>query len=84
MPTCLARLGDPEAPDAPFRFRKGDRVAWKRWDGLPDREMSGVVVDGICEYIPGGGAYRDRYLVERKDGFCFPADELDLIKLPDK
>jgi hypothetical protein len=82
MASRLVRLGDPTAQDAPFRFKKGDRVAWKRWDGSPDEEMAGVVVDGICEYVPGGGAYRDTYIVQRKrDGFYFGADELDLIRL---
>ena len=82
MTTRLVRLGDPSAHDAPFRFKKGDRVAWKRGDGSPDKEMSGVIVDGICEYVPGGGAYRDKYIVQLSDGFYFGADELDLIRLP--
>jgi len=81
MATVLARLGD---LGAPFRFRKGDRVAWKRWDGSPDVEMSGLVVDGICEYVVGGGAYRDRYVVQRKDGTHFAAGDLDLIQLEEK
>ncbi|MBI4590078.1 MAG: hypothetical protein HY725_14690 [Candidatus Rokubacteria bacterium] len=81
MAVRVVRLGDPNALDAPFRFKKGDRVAWKRWDGSPDIEFSGTIVSGICEYVPGGGAYRDRYVIERKDGFYFGADQLDLIKL---
>lgn len=85
MGTRLVRLSDPDAFDAPFKFKKGDRVAWKRWDGSPDEDMSGVVVDGHCEYVPGGGAYRDRYIVQRfKDGFHFAADELDLVRLSEK
>lgn len=79
MTVRVARLGD---PDAPFRLKKGDRVAWKRWDGTPDSEFSGVIVDGICEYVSGGGAYRDRYVVERKDGVYFGAGDLDLIRVP--
>lgn len=81
MAVRVVRLGDPGAPDAPFYFRKGDRVAWKRWDGSADPEFSGEIVDGICEYVAGGGAYRDRYLVQRKDGLQFPANQLDLVKL---
>ena len=42
MATVIARLGD---PGAPFRFRPGDRVAWRRWDGAPDLEFFGLVVD---------------------------------------
>jgi hypothetical protein len=81
MAVRVVRLGDPDAPDAPFTFRKGDRVAWKRWDGSPDPEFSGEITDGICEYVPGGGAYRDRYVVRREDGSFFGAEPLDLIKL---
>jgi hypothetical protein len=81
MTVRIARLGDPNAADAPFWFKKGDRVAWKRWDGSSDPEFSGIIVDGICEYVPGGGAYRNRYVVQRDDGFYFGAVELDLIKL---
>lgn len=78
MATRVARLGE---PGAPFRLRKGDRVAWKRWDGSADLDFSGTVVDGICEYVVGGGAYRDRYVVQRKDGTFFAAGDLDLVKL---
>ncbi len=65
MSIRVVRLGDPEAADAPFRFSKGARVAWKRWDGSPDPEFSGVVVDGICEYVPGGGAYSAMWRARR-------------------
>lgn len=78
MATVIARLGD---PGAPFRFRQGDRVAWRRWDGAPDLEFFGLVVDGICEYVPGGGAYRDRYVVRREDGTYFAAGQPDLVRL---
>jgi hypothetical protein len=81
MAARIAKLGDPGATDAPFRFRKGDRVAWKRWDGSPDIEFSGEIVDGICEYVPGGGSYRDRYVVRTKDGHYFGGGHVDLIKL---
>lgn len=85
MATRLARLGDPDAPDAPFIFKIGDRVAWKRWDGSPDEDMSGVVIGGHCEYVSGGWAYRSRYIVQRfKDGFYFAADDLDVVRLPER
>ena len=77
----VARLGDPDAPDAPFTLRMGDRVAWKRWGGSPDPEYSGIVVDGLCEYLAGGGAYKDRYVVRCDDGMFFGGGDLDLIKL---
>ena len=81
MAVRVVRLGDPTATDAPFRFSKGDRGAWKRWDGTADGEFSGTVVDGICEYLPGGGAYRDSYVVERQDGLRFGAGHFDLVKV---
>ena len=81
MAVRMARLGDPSAPDAPFSFQKGERVAWKRWDGSPDSEFSGVVVDGLCEYVPGGGSYRDRYVVQRNDGHHFGGGSFDLIRI---
>jgi len=81
MAIRVVKLGDPAASDAPFRFKKGDRVAWRRWDGSADLEFSGVVIDGICEYVPGGGAYRDRYVVERPDGLHFGAAQLDLTEV---
>jgi hypothetical protein len=77
----VTTLGDPEAAAAPFRFRRGERVAWKRWDGSADPAFSGVVIEGICEYVPGGGAYRDRYVIRRSDGVLFGAGHLDLIRL---
>jgi hypothetical protein len=81
MAIRIARLGDPGSAEAPFSFRQGARVAWKRWDGKPDAEFAGVIVDGICEYVPGGGAYRDRYVVQRPDGLHFGAGALDLVEL---
>ena len=77
----VVHLTDPDATDAPFWFRKGDRVAWKRWDGSADPAFSGVVVDGICEYVPGGGSFRDRYVVQREDGHYFGGGQLDLVKI---
>ena len=81
MTIRVVRLGDPSATDAPFRFKKGDRVAWRRWDGNPDPEFSGVVIDGLCEYLQGGGAYRDSYIVERADGFQFGGGHFDLMQV---
>jgi hypothetical protein len=79
MSTRVARLG--EDPYAPFYFRRGERVAWRRWDGSPDREISGTIVDGICEYEPGGGAYRDSYVIQLDNGMYFGADSHDLVPL---
>lgn len=72
----MARLGD---PDAPFRFQKGDRVAWTRFDGSPDSRHAGVVVDAICAFQPG--TYRGVYLVQRNDGSYFGADAGCLVRL---
>jgi hypothetical protein len=74
----MARLGE---PGAPFRFQKGDRVAWIRFDGTPDFEYAGVIVDGECEYQPGVGAYKAGYLVQRADGSYFGVDHAHLMRL---
>lgn len=79
MPTRIARLGDEKAP---FRFKKGEQVTWRRSDGSLDAEFSGLIVDGVCEYEEGGGSYKDRYIVERKDGVRFPAGHFDIVKTP--
>jgi hypothetical protein len=84
MAMRIVRLGDPTSGDAPFRLKKGDRVAWKRSDGSADREFSGIVVDGLCEYVPGGGAYRDSYVVERADGLHFGGGHFDLVPIEEK
>ena len=81
MAVRVARLGDPSTPDAPFWFQKGDHVAWKRWDGSADPEFSGIVVDGVCEYVSGGGSFRDRYVVQRSDGHYFGGGQLDLVRI---
>lgn len=83
MATVIVHLADPGAPIAPFRLRKGDVVAWKRSDGSPDPILRGVVVDGVCEYVTGGGAFRDGYIVRQADGRQFPARSLDLLKVND-
>lgn len=72
----MMRLGD---PGAPFKFKKGDRVAWRRFDGSPDGEFSGEVVDAHCEYHFGSGIYRTSYVVKRDNGYYFGADQLNLI-----
>ena len=78
MATKTARLnGDPRAP---FRFHKGERVAWKRSDGSPDPDMRGVVEDGCCEYQEGGGWYEDEYIVRREDGSTFRAGHFALVR----
>jgi len=79
----IVHLADAEAGVAPFRFRKGDLVAWKRSDGSADPILRGIVVDGICEYVPGGGAYRDGFVVRQADGKIFPARSMDLLKVKD-
>jgi hypothetical protein len=67
-------------PDAPFRYHLGDEVAVIRDDGTPDLEMHGVIVDGTCEYQPGGGSYRDTYEVKRADGTTFRARSVELTR----
>jgi hypothetical protein len=65
-----------------FGLRKGDRVAWRRNDGSPDLENSGVIVDGIWRGQVGGGWYEVSYEIERSDGLRFRAKPLELVKLP--
>lgn len=74
----MARLGDPVAP---FLFTKGDRVAWVRFDRSIDFDFGGEVVDGVCEYIPGGPVYTAVYRVRRDDGTYFEADQRNLVRL---
>jgi hypothetical protein len=81
MAVRIAWLGEQGISDAPFRFRRGDRVAWRRLDGSLDHDYVGVIVDGHCEYLAGGGAYKDRYVVERADGRRFAGSHLDLVKV---
>lgn len=78
LATRMARLGE---PGAPFRFQKGERVAWARFDGTPDLAFAGVVVDAVCEYQPGVGAYKAGYLVQRDDGTYFGADHVHLTRI---
>lgn len=65
----------------PWRFQKGDRVVWQRFDGTPDFEFAGVVLDAVCEYQPGVGIYRVGYLVQRRDGSYFGADPANLMRI---
>lgn len=81
MTVRIVQLGAPGTSDAPFRFKRGDRVAWRRLDGSLDRDYVGVIVEGLCEYLAGGGAYKDRYVVERADGLRFAGGHLDLVKV---
>jgi len=76
MMTRIAKLDDPEAP---FVFRRGTRVAWKRRDGTPDHKFIGEIVDGVCEFEVGDGWYNAVYVVKREDGTLFAAGETDLI-----
>lgn len=74
------RLSDPKCPsDAPFRFRIGDRVAWKKGDEAPDLDSVGVVVDGVWEYWVEGGTGRVWYRVQReKDKLYYDVHPLRL------
>ncbi|HSB81360.1 MAG TPA: hypothetical protein VLM91_21485 [Candidatus Methylomirabilis sp.] len=74
----MARLGD---PDAPFGFKRGDRVAWIRFDGSLDPDFAGQIVDGICEYLPADGIHTSAYLVRRSDGSYFVADQRNLMRI---
>ena len=77
-PSLMSRLGDSEAP---FRFKKGDRVAWRRFDSTIDFDHSGVVTDGICEHQPGSGYFHATYVVRRSDGSSFGADQHFLVRI---
>jgi hypothetical protein len=72
----MLRLGDPEAP---FVFQRGDWVAWKKFDGSPDLDVIGEVLDGICEVHPESGICKVSYVVKRSDGSYFGADQLILV-----
>ena len=79
----VARLGDD--PEAPFRFRVGDKVAWKRRDGMADEEVQGTIVDGTCIYTADGGSRQPPiYVVACRDGEKFTAAEMTLmlVRLP--
>lgn len=78
-PSQTVRLGD---PNAPFVFKKGDHVAWVRFDGSADLEFAGQIVDGFCEYLPAAGISTTVYIVKRTDGYLFGADERHLVRLP--
>lgn len=76
--TRIARLGDD--PEAPFRFRLGDRVAWKRDDGTADAEARGIIADGTCIYSVDGGPYQPPiYVVRWNNGQVFSAAEMTLM-----
>jgi hypothetical protein len=79
--TRIEVVGIDEEPTR-FRFRKADRVAWKREDGSPDAANSGVIVDGIWKGQVGGGWYQVIYEIQRSDGMRVRARPLELVKLP--
>jgi hypothetical protein len=56
------RLGD--GSSAPFRYKKGDRVAWLVTRDRPSKEFSGEIIDGWCAYDEGGGALDETYTVQ--------------------
>ena len=73
------RLSD---PDAPFFFRAGEHVAWRRWNGAPDREFRGTVVDAVGTFTLPGGPYSATYYVQRGDGQIFRSSEVCLVRVP--
>jgi len=73
----IARLHD--KTDAPFRFRLGDRVAWKYRDGTASREVQGTITDGTCIYdVNGGARLPPIYVVTWDDGEKVTAAEMSL------
>ena len=79
----VARLGDD--PPAPFRFRVGDRVAWKHYDGTAHEDVRGTITDGTCIYARNGGSRLPPiYVVTCDDGRKVTAAEmtLRLVRLP--
>ena len=78
MKIRIGRLG--QDADAPFRFRLGDRVAWKRYDDITDSEAHGIIVDGTCLYAAETGARQlPFYVVARRNGEKFTAAEMTLV-----
>jgi hypothetical protein len=81
LATRVGRLCDD--PEAPFRFRLGDRVAWKRHDGTPDREVQGTIADGTCIYAMDDSTYQPPiYVVKCDNGQEFSAAEMTLMLVP--
>ena len=75
------RLDDPETVKCSFSFRKGDRVAPKRVDGLLDLDMMGEIIDGRFEGPLWNGFYTDFYVVKRlKNGQFYRANSRGLKK----
>jgi hypothetical protein len=64
----FGRLGEDQR--APFRFRKGDRVAWLTARNAPSTEFRGEIVDGWCSYDDPVGILDETYQV-RIDGNRF-------------
>jgi len=65
-------------PKQAFFYRLGDVLAERQPDGSPDPDRYGVVVDRLGFAQPRG-AFKAAYRVERDDGSCFWADQLDLV-----
>ena len=81
MTIRVGRLGHDR--EAPFRFRRGDRVAWKRYDGTADREAQGIIMDGTCIYMVNGGSRQPPiYVVACENGEKFTAAEMTLMLVP--
>jgi len=79
----IAKLRD--RPDAPFRFRLGDRVAWKHHDGTAGDDVRGTITDGTCLYtVNGGTRLPPVYVVTCDDGQKITAAEMSLmlVRLP--
>lgn len=72
------RLGDSRVP---WKFERGDRVAWKKTNGSPDPHDRGIVDDGWCER-EGNWFDEPQYRVCKEGGrMCFNARESELIKM---
>jgi hypothetical protein len=76
--TRVGRLGTD--PQAPFRFRRGDKVAWKRPDGTADTEVQGRITDGTCIFTVSGGVRQPPiYVVMCENGQKITAAETTLV-----
>lgn len=64
----------------PFRFRFGDRVAWKRYNDTADEEVRGTIIEGTCVYALDGGARQQPiYVVACDNGRKVTAAEMTLM-----
>jgi hypothetical protein len=73
-------------PEAPFRFRLGERVVSKRHDGSADKNAEGTITDGMCIYTVDTGQHRQHqpalYVVKCDNGKEFSAAETTLMLVP--